>query len=146
MRKYLFVTMSTVIIFSYTFCTPLRSSTTTQLNKAVACKGNWKYVSLTDTVWGVIAFYEQPIVHCDFVSTASVALFKTISGKSIRVLSLCNIKKDLQTPNQFFIGNSVIIGVSATPKFRVDLVPIDPEACNLNYAYFGTIWKPKKFL
>jgi hypothetical protein len=38
-------------------------------------------------------------------------------------------------------GDLVIIAPSETPKFRVELVPIDPEACNLKYAYFGTIRK-----
>jgi hypothetical protein len=135
--------MLIVSFFLYTSCTTQKSTTTTEVNTAVACKGNWRYVSLTDTVSGIIAFYEQPIVHCGVVSTASVGLIKTNSGKIIRVLSLCNIKKDFQTPNQFVKGDSVIIAASETPKFRVDLIPIDPEVCTLKYAYFGTIWRVK---
>lgn len=143
MKRRTFITL--LIVFSlYISCTSQKGASQARQNKAKDCKGKWTYVSLPDTVSGIIIFYEQPIIHCGVVSTASVALIRINSGKVVTVLSLCNIKKDSQSPNQFEHRDSVIVGLSKPPGFRVDLIPIDPEACTLKYAYFGTIFRTKK--
>lgn len=130
-RRWIFI-----LCFSCACTTQKKSPAAAQKDDA-ACQRSWQYKTMSDTLSGTIKFFEQPIVHCGILSTASVALVKTESGKIVRVLSLCDIKKDFQTPNRFAIGDSVVIGSAEMPEFRVDLIPVDPEACTLGEHFSG---------
>jgi len=103
------------------------------------CQVNWIYIDLHKEIKGKIIFYAQPVVACGIVSVAATALIETESGDTIRVLSLCHIKKDFQTKNDFETGSSVLVTPSEKPKFRVDITPADPKHCTLKETYFGTL-------
>ncbi len=114
-----------------------------ETEKLQNCKTKWKYLNLDKALTGSILYYEQPVVACGMVSTASVALIRTDAGDTIRVLSMCDIKKDFNTPPAFKLGERVSVTPSEKPTFRIDLMPVDWEGCRLMSAYFGIIQNAK---
>lgn len=111
----------------------------TEAEKLRECQGKWKYLELDDELTGEVLFYEQPIVVCGTVSTASVSLIEIEDGSIVRVLSLCNSKNGLSAKNTFNKGDKVKITKAEKPNFKVDLVPYDPKVCELDVAYFGSL-------
>ena len=103
------------------------------------CKSKWTYLKMEKSIIGSIVYYEQPTVLCGTVATASVALVKTDIGDTIRILFLCDTKKDFNTPPSFKPGERVSVIPGEDPTFRIDIHPLDPEACRLLTTYFGTI-------
>jgi hypothetical protein len=114
-----------------------------QTEKLQNCKTKWKYSNLNKVLNGSILYYEQPVVECGILSTASVALIRTEAGDTLRVLSMCDTKKDFNTAPAFKLGERVKVTPSEKPSFRVDLMPVDWESCRLVIAYFGTIQRLK---
>jgi len=133
-------TLFAIIVFAHTFT----FGQSKDLDKLQKCQREWKYQDLSKGLNGLIIFYDQPVVMCGVVSTASVAIIKTDSGDTIRVLTMCNTKKDFSSPTAFSTGQSVTITPSEKPRFRIDFMPVDLQSCELNTAYFGLIAKNAK--
>jgi hypothetical protein len=118
-----------------------KSSRDFNVEKLRSCQAQWKYHNLDSELTGTVTFYEQPIVFCGVVSTASVGLIKLENGSLVRVLTLCNAKGGFSVASKFKEGDKVKITSVEKPEFRVDLVPYDPKACDLDEAFFGNIIK-----
>jgi hypothetical protein len=112
-----------------------------KLDALQQCQSQWKYENLEKSFTGSIIFFDQPAVMCGVVSTASVALIKKDNGDTVRVLTMCNIKKDFNTPPNLKTGERVIVTSSGKPSFRIDIMPVDFASCRLKTAYFGLIQK-----
>lgn len=133
-RRFLFSTI-------FLFASFLTFGQKQDLDKYQGCQRRWKYKNLEKGFSGTIVFFEQPVVMCGVASTASVALVKTDNGETLRVLTMCNIKKDFNTPPGFKVGEKVKITPDEKPAFRVDIIPVDFLSCRLRTAYFGIIQK-----
>ena len=133
-------TLFAIIIFAHTFSFGQGKD----LDKLQKCQREWKYQDLSQGLKGLIIFYDQPVVVCGVVSTASVAIVKTESGDTIRVLTICNTKKDFSSAAAFSAGERVTITPSEKPSFKIDFMPVDLQSCKLNTAYFGQIAKNAK--
>jgi hypothetical protein len=132
-----FILLSTLLLF-----TSLTShGQNPMVNKLQDCQREWKYKDLGKSVIGTILFYDQPSVLCGAVSTASVALIRTGDGDTLRVLTMCNTKKDNNTKLPFSLGEKVTVTPFEKPSFRVDIIPVDIASCSLETAYFGIIQK-----
>lgn len=109
-------------------------------DQSLECQKNWKYLNLEKDIRGVVLYYDQPVIACGVsISTASVALIKTAKGDTLRILTLCNTKKEFKVRSEFEPGYNVYIRAVLKPPFRVDLIPVDPYACSIKEAYFGTV-------
>jgi hypothetical protein len=105
------------------------------------CQRHWKYKELESSFSGTVIFFDQPTVKCGVVSTASVALIKRDNGDTIRVLTICNNKKEFDSHSTFQPGEKVTITPSEAPSFTVNIMPVDFASCRLTSAYFGRIQK-----
>lgn len=109
------------------------SQTKGQQAKAQECKTKWGYDQLKQVVNGEVLYHRKAPVSCGIFSTASVTLVRTESGDTIRVLELCNTKKDFKR------GAKVKVTPEGDKTWVVGIVPFDPKACILMKAYFGKI-------
>lgn len=83
---------------------------------------------------------------CGVVSTASVTLLHTTAGDTIRILSVCHVKKGFNFPNECTVGDKNSVSPQPKPAFRVELIPEDPEACSMKKTYFGILKKENKVI
>jgi hypothetical protein len=90
-----------------------------------------------DSLKGTVLFHKMATTECGFLSTASLTLIETEEGDTIRVLDLCNTKKDFRT------GSFVTLRAQRKPDFSIDILPFDPKACAFKRTCFGTIFKEK---
>ena len=60
---------------------------------------NWEYFDLDDTIKLKVISHYLATVDCGILATASLTIGTSESGEAIRVLELCNTKKDF-TPNE----------------------------------------------
>jgi hypothetical protein len=99
------------------------------------CKQSWKYFNLKDSLTGHVLFHKKASIECGIFSSASLTLVKTSKGDTIRVLDLCNTKKD------FDIGSFVTVQPQPKPGFGIDVIPFDIKTCIFKQTCFGEISK-----
>jgi hypothetical protein len=99
------------------------------------CRNSWQYFNVKDSLKGKVLFHKMATIEYGFLSTASLTLIETEEGDTIRVLDLCNTKKDFRT------GSFVTLRAQRKPDFSIDIVPFDPKACVFKRTCFGTILK-----
>ncbi|MEO6151061.1 MAG: hypothetical protein ABIN95_01050 [Mucilaginibacter sp.] len=109
-----------------------------QIDTLIKCQKDWKYLEIKKEMTGTILFYDQPTFFCGRISTASIAILKTETGDTIRILTLCHIRLS-KAPNEFTPGDIVTVTPTEAPSFQVDFVPYDPQVCIIKTAYFGSI-------
>lgn len=107
------------------------------------CQIKWEYLELEKDISGTLIFYDRPFFLCGMLSNASVSLIKLNTGDTIRVLSMCDSKDRPNSKNKYSGGIEVIVKPSTKPKFRVDIIPPDPKACDIFKSYFGLVQKTK---
>lgn len=109
------------------------SQTQEEQAKAQECKTKWDYNPLNQIVKGEVLYHHKALALCGIFSTASVTLIRTLDGRIIRVLEMCNTEKDFKK------GAKVKVTPEGDKTWTVGIVPFDPQACQIRKAYFGKV-------
>jgi len=121
------------ILSFYLFIFTGQGNQTKSLPNDYKCKDKWQYFTLKDTIRGQVLFHAKGTVACGVLATASVTIIKTTSD-TIRVLELCNTKKDFKR------SRFVKVESAKRPPFSVILPGDDKNFdCLVIKTCYGTV-------
>jgi hypothetical protein len=85
-----------LILFTLFTIVACREPTQKEWDDFSKCRNSWQYFNVIDSLKGTVLFHKMATTECGFLSTASLTLIETVEGDTIRVLDLCNTKKNLK--------------------------------------------------